>query len=134
MKLGIKNNGRMKFYQTFFISFVVAISGCGTNGTQDAAKNSETATRLFTLMDSKETGIDFTNSVVDERAFNILTYRIFIMAGESRLATSTMAHYRICISRPINSKTNSTSARGILFSRISRAKPALVAPEYGALA
>ena len=45
---------------------------------QDPAVNSA---KLFQLLESEKTGIDFVNEVVDGETFNILTYRNFYNGG-----------------------------------------------------
>ena len=53
--------------------------GCKNTGSKDDAGSD--GAQLFHLLDSKATGIDFINEVIDEDSFNILTYRNFYNGG-----------------------------------------------------
>jgi hypothetical protein len=43
--------------------------------------NAGDTTRVFTLLEATQTGIDFNNEVVDGESFNVLTYRNFYNGG-----------------------------------------------------
>ncbi len=60
----------------FIFSLITACNN--RSGDQDSSNLSKP---LFQLLDSKETGIDFINEVVDTDTFNILTYRNFYNGG-----------------------------------------------------
>ena len=68
----------IKFPTAFAI--VIGLSSCAN---LESTKNLESAKseKLFTLLNSTDTGIDFINSVVDQENFNILTYRNFYNGG-----------------------------------------------------
>ncbi len=63
----------------FFFLMVFALVRCSNNPSTpvEAAQN----TKLFTLIDSASSGINFVNEVMDGEKFNILTYRNFYNGG-----------------------------------------------------
>ncbi|MEZ4980642.1 MAG: hypothetical protein R2769_03460 [Saprospiraceae bacterium] len=48
---------------------------------QSSDKKTENSQQLFQLVSPEETGIDFTNSIQNERDFNIFSYRNFYNGG-----------------------------------------------------
>jgi len=69
------------FYAFLFISAILL--SCSKKEAAEHQEGSPSAghTPLFTLLGSKDTGIDFVNEVVDGEKFNILTYRNFYNGG-----------------------------------------------------
>ncbi len=65
------------FYLCWLLLFFIAACK-NRSGEQDSSNIPQP---LFQLMESKETGIDFVNEVVDTDTFNILTYRNFYNGG-----------------------------------------------------
>jgi hypothetical protein len=60
---------------------LVALYGCGKPDESSMEIEKGNASRIFTLLKSEETGIDFVNKISDEAEFNILTYRNFYNGG-----------------------------------------------------
>src|SRR6476620_8295085 len=68
----------MKTFGLPALLFFLLITACNQSGERGGSSFSKP---LFTLMDAKETGIDFINEVVDTDTFNILSYRNFYNGG-----------------------------------------------------
>jgi len=68
----------MKTFGLPALLFFLLLTACNQSGEREGSSFSKP---LFTLMDAKETGIDFINEVVDTDTFNILTYRNFYNGG-----------------------------------------------------
>src|SRR5262245_48078141 len=69
----------MKIFYLCVLVFSLLIVACNNRSSDQAASN--ISKPLFHLMDSKETGVNFINEVVDTDTFNILTYRNFYNGG-----------------------------------------------------
>jgi hypothetical protein len=65
----------LRYFITVY--FFAALFGCGSidSGKEKSEKS------LFTLLSSKNTGVDFVNEVEDQKEFNILNYRNFYNGG-----------------------------------------------------
>lgn len=68
-----------KRFLTFFLLVALLIS-C-TSDKKEKASDKEQKETLFTLLPAAETGIDFTNKVVNQKNFNIFKYRNFYNGG-----------------------------------------------------
>ena len=66
----------MKKYIVIFINFLILIS-C-QNPEEIKSNSSDT---LFKLLDNSESGIDFTNTVINQKDFNIFKYRNYYNGG-----------------------------------------------------
>ena len=62
------------------LSSLLIITACKTNETEILPSN-ENKTTLFSLLTPEETGVDFTNKVVNQKNFNIFKYRNFYNGG-----------------------------------------------------
>lgn len=70
----------MKQFLPVFCMFTWLISCSGEHGRVEPTSSAADA-KLFTLLKSNDTGIDFTNHVEDGEHFNILTYRNYYNGG-----------------------------------------------------
>jgi enediyne biosynthesis protein E4 len=67
-----------KAQRLFFslLAVLICLSGCNRKGSKEVQESAGgEKNRLFTLLGSGETGIDFANNVTDGEKFNIFTYR-----------------------------------------------------------
>jgi hypothetical protein len=61
---------------------IVSLLSCNNKESKKGSNlTTENKTRLFTLLGSKSTGIDFINNVIDGEKFNIFTYRNYYNGG-----------------------------------------------------
>ena len=70
----------MKYLKTSLCALLGLLFSCGQIGDSDQAIV-PTEQPLFQLLDAEETGVNFSNEVVDGEHFNILTYRNYYNGG-----------------------------------------------------
>ena len=70
----------MKVIPILFL-ILISFSNCKRKEASENTISQKPTSQTFTLLDSKNTGIDFNNEIVDEEKFNILTYRNFYNGG-----------------------------------------------------
>lgn len=72
---------RMNFIFGLLI-LITGLSACRTKESKnDSKKEIGTTSPLFTLLDPKNTGVNFVNKVIDGEKFNVITYRNFYNGG-----------------------------------------------------
>ncbi len=63
------------------LSFIVLVACTKKKASENSNTSTQDTARLFTLLKSEDTGVDFVNEVIDGEKFNILTYRNFYNGG-----------------------------------------------------
>jgi hypothetical protein len=71
----------MRFFNVILFIFISLLSCNRKESKVDSKLTAANNTQLFTLLGSKNTGIDFINKVTDGEKFNVITYRNFYNGG-----------------------------------------------------
>ncbi|WP_338358983.1 VCBS repeat-containing protein, partial [Yeosuana marina] len=64
-----------------FLVFIILFYSCNSKNNNSNNLAEKETNKLFTLMKSSETGIDFVNTVINQKNFNIFKYRNFYNGG-----------------------------------------------------
>jgi enediyne biosynthesis protein E4 len=71
-----------KSYFNLLLIIIIGLTSCNRKDSKQNSKvPSPNSDHLFTLLESKSTGIDFVNQVTDGEKFNVITYRNFYNGG-----------------------------------------------------
>ena len=71
----------MFFKLSFRLTFIYFLALACTDSSIDKTSKEESSEKMFTMLSSEETGIDFFNEIKNEKNFNIFKYRNFYNGG-----------------------------------------------------